>query len=242
MSVDLTLIAARLDAIVANATCTSCKATQAFCTELFHRPDNDAPFGCCSACSHPVRPDAIIRLAGEVGRGDVRTVAETYPAPKPKPDGMSWWELLNQDEQWKPNGKPLVAITDMDETWRYNTIRFLERRAKKLALTYTFEEAARLDHMFGSGMGPSETTMDALLGELDRDAQERTLHPVRWLRSTPLYRALAAGLPQCSAALDVIAEKAKHWAGCPARDGASECRCEQIRAERETTQVEVSAC
>lgn len=153
-------------------------------------------------------------------------------------EGMAWAIYLDQDKKWKPDGKPFVAIADMDPEWRYNASRWLERRARRIASAYSSGVALKLDALIASPIGPSQTVADQLQADAWNAEHERQRDPVGWIRTTALYRALVADLPDCSIALDAIADRAKHWAGCPARtidvetgEADIDCRCEELRAQ-----------
>lgn len=161
-------------------------------------------------------------------------------------NARGWYAYLNQGDVWFPNKRPRVRIADMDAAWRLNCTRFLERRAAGLVHRYTFGEVSSMsqpaydeviEDVNGdpvlSGQSFSESD---LLGELAHEAIEveqesRVADPIRWMRSTALYRALAAGLPDSSIALEALNERARHWSTCPARKSAdAACRCDEIRA------------
>jgi hypothetical protein len=201
------IIAARRQAIQNSAPCDGCGSTLAAC-KANQGKDPTAPpwFGCCARgvgldipCNHVPDAGALLALLVEIESGTVRTVEEAKP--KPAKSGITWDRYLDQGEQWKPNGKPMVAIADMDPEWRFNASRWLERNAEKIVS----------DMDWASEVQPSE--------------------PHTWIRTTALYRALVADLPDCSIALDAIAERAKHWSTCPARAGGGDCRCEAIAAQ-----------
>jgi hypothetical protein len=201
------IIAARRQAIQDDAHCEGCGSTLAAC-KANQGKDPTAPpwFGCCARgvgldipCNHVPDAGALFALLAEIESGTVRTVEEA--TPKPAKGGITWDWYLDQGEQWKPNGKPMVAIADMDPEWRFNASRWLERNAEKIA------------------------------SDLDRASEARLGDPHGWIRTTALYRALVADLPDCSIALDVIADRARHWSTCPARAGGGDCRCEAIAAQ-----------
>jgi hypothetical protein len=203
------IIAARRQAIQDSAPCDGCGSTLAAC-KANQGKDPTAPpwFGCCARgvgldipCNHVPDAGALLALLVEIESGTVRTVEEA--TPKPAKGGIAWDRYLDQGVQWKPNGRPMAAVTDMDPEWRFNASRWLERNAAKIAPKCT----------------------------LDRGAERQAADPVEWIRTTALYRALVADLPNCSVALDAIAERARHWSTCPARTGGGDCRCEAIAAQ-----------
>lgn len=229
------IIAARRQAIQDDARCEGCGATLAFC-KAQRGKDPTAPewLGCCAMgtdlrpCRHFVDAGALLALVEEIESGAVRTVEEATPKPRVK-KGMSWSEYLNQGEKWQPNGRPMVAVADMDPEWRYNASRFLERRAAAIEPKYTLAEALEFAAVTASPLGPSEDTALMIESDMERSAEERHRDPVTWIRTTTLYQALVADLPNCSIALDAIADRAKHWSTCPARTGYGECLCEELR-------------
>jgi hypothetical protein len=141
------LVAARREYIRNNAPCVGCGATRAAC-EAHRGKDPTAPpwFGCCARgtdmapCHHPEDLAALSELLDEIEAGHVRTVEEA--TPKPRDRGMSWSWYFDQGEQWKPNGKPMVAVVDMDPEWRLNASRFLERNAAGYAAKCSLDAVA----------------------------------------------------------------------------------------------------
>jgi hypothetical protein len=152
------------------------------------------------------------------------------------------YRYLNQDAVWapRPPRKPL-PIADMDPAWRHNAANFLLRRAEHLAHRYIFgmvraasvpawSEVIGEDHGEPAYSGTVFSEFD-LMGDHARDAFEDEQHriieePEVWLRTTPLYRALVAGLPT-GEERERLAERARHWSTCPARahtDADCECR------------------
>jgi hypothetical protein len=201
------IIAARRKHIRDSAPCEGCGTTLADC-EAQRGKDPTAPpwFGCCARgvgldipCNHVPDAGALFALLAEIESGTVRTVEEA--TPKPTKGGIAWDWYLDQGEQWKPNGKPMVQVADMDPEWRFNASRWLERNAEKI------------------------------VSDLDRASEARLGEPHTWIRTSALYRALVADLPNCSVALEAIAERARHWSTCPARTGGGDCRCEAIAAQ-----------
>jgi hypothetical protein len=227
------VIAARRQHIQDNTPCEDCGATLADC--MAHRgEDSTAPpwFGCCARgrgldepCRHVPDAGGLLALLAEIESGTVRPVTDVMPASPvqgPKPVSTSW--LLHQREWWKPKDKPTVRIKEMDPEWRYNCLRYLERRAPRLA----FAEQWHMIGFLGGPLGPGgDMACDAFDAELERLERD----PLGWLRSTSLYQALSEGLPTKRKKLARLAERARHWAACPVRaDAGGECRCEVIAA------------
>lgn len=152
----------------------------------------------------------------------------------------AYYAYFNQAEIWLPNGRSQVRIVEMDAAWRLNCARFLERRAASYLAQYDFGEISALSQptcqeVVGEDRGEVVLSGQVfseldLMGECARDAfdgeaERRRSDPIAWVRSTPLYRALVAGLPTGDDR-DALAERAKHWSTCPARsDLAATCGC-----------------
>lgn len=153
--------------------------------------------------------------------------------------------FLNQSAVWYPKdaSKP-IAIDRMDDEWRYNASRLLERQAAALELRYSIGELTTLGaptlrtvvgEVDGKPVedGPRFSHLD-LMGEHARDAfdaelEARVDNPVAWIRRTPLYRALVDGLPTDAARLEALAKRAQHFSTCQVRNGQPEwCTCPPI--------------
>lgn len=164
---------------------------------------------CCWSGRHEHRPDQRLldELLEEITAGEVRTVAEVYPAPVlgPTRPGAHW--LLWQDAWWYPHRRPAVRIAEMDKPHRFNTANWLERRA-------TLYVNAEYNHMIFSPMQPGG---DMARNAFDRELAEMLARPVEWLRGVPLMRALRKGLPHRGRKLDDLIERASHWHTCPMR-------------------------
>jgi hypothetical protein len=207
------IIAARRQHIRDSAPCEGCGDTLANCkAQRGQDPTAPAWFGCCAQgiemrpCRHVPEPGALSALLDEIESGTVRTVEEV--TSQHRPQGMSYDRYFDQGEQWKPNGKPMVAIADMDDAWRHNAARWLERNAAVLAAKY-----AAAVHMWFAVRGP------------DSGAAARAADPEGWIRTTALYRALVADLPS-GEARDALAVRARHYSTCPARiDDDATCNC-----------------
>jgi hypothetical protein len=197
-------IAARRQAIQDAARCEGCGETLANC-EAQQGQDPTAPewFGCCARCTamvpchHVPDPGALLALLAEIEAGAVRTVEEATPAPAAR--RMAWDRYLDQGEQWKPNGKPMLPIADMNDKWRRNAARWLERNAAKIAVHYELAEAIRFDAIVASPPGPGDDAAHAIEDEMARAAHDRARDPQGWIRTTTLHRALLADLPAESA-------------------------------------------
>lgn len=148
-----------------------------------------------------------------------------------------WYRYFNQGVRWKPDGRDAVEISAMSATWRFNCVRFLERRAARYARMYA--RGCEAEAMWVQVVVNGEMARESIERALDREAAEAHCDPMTWVKATPLYRALAHGLPVEGVALRHLQERAAHWEGC-ARNRArkGECTCEQIRRtheERKTT-------
>lgn len=218
------IIAGRFKRLKEEAKCRDCGTTAAAC----QADPTPGPGGlCCWSGRHEHTMDtgALARLHEEIAAGTVRSVEEVYP-PKmqgPRRPSMSW--LLHQGEIWQPKQGPAVRIADMDACHRYNTMRFLERRAGLLA-------DAEVWRMLLSPMQPSG---DMACDAFEREIDEMQREPVEWLRTTPLHQALSRGLPAESddpGALRELAARAAHWSTCACRDDlGAVCACPPPRGE-----------
>lgn len=129
--------------------------------------------------------------------GEVRTVAEAYPPPVQGPKLPDYAWLLDQREWWYPHRRPAVRVAEMDKPWRWNTVRFLERKAVGL-------------HAVGSRW--THDAPDDVWASWERE------NPLEWLRSQPLMKVLNKGLPHESSAKGrALASRAIHWNTCPMR-------------------------
>lgn len=107
-------------------------------------------------------------------------------AEKFKQRGRHFLALLNQGKTWIPKGAAPVRVADMEPRWRFNAARFLLRHAGSIAMHYNFGEVEWLT---------AKDVIEVHVGEVLESAQEeRAGHPVEWMRSTPLYKALVQGL------------------------------------------------
>jgi hypothetical protein len=225
--VNTDIIVARLRAMADNARCRECGSTVASCAEEEAR-DPRGPRRCCEQCGHEASLGAVRALAREVESGAVRTVEEATPRARAK-KGMSWFEYLTQGEQWQPNGKPAVAIADMDKAWRYNAARYLERHAAVIGQRYSLAQTMWFAAVTAWPLGPSENAADSIEHDIDREEAEIARDPVAWIRTTKLHRALVTGLPTKKRKVAALAERARHWSACPARSGDGGCRCEALQ-------------
>lgn len=134
-------------------------------------------------------------------------------------------EYLRQGEVWKPKDRDPVRIADMDDTWRYNAVRFMQRHAGSLAMKY---QAAALNAMWvGADFD----------GHWFDEDQAPTARPERWIKTTKLYRTLLATLPTGDA-LAALAERARHWSTCPTRQSTElTCSCGAGPAPRIDTEL-----
>jgi hypothetical protein len=121
------------------------------------------------------------------------------PPPVLGPNLPSHRWLLGQDVWWYPHRRPAALIAAMDKPWRYNTVRWLERRAPRLE----FHDAMR-----GIWADAPDGVVNALAS--------RT--PMEYLREQPLYRRLNRGLPHPESAKGrALALRAIHWHTCAMR-------------------------
>lgn len=207
------VIAERRQHIEDTAKCVDCRTDQKTCrTGAIGQP---GPEGlCCWSGRHEHRADrgALKVLLDELAvGGPVRTVAEIDPPPVLGPNLPGYGWLLHQDVWWYPRRRPAVRIASMDKPWRFNTARFVERRAEELADW----EYSGMAGILGSPMGPGG---DMAVDAFEREMDALLCDPVGWLRSTALMRALRKGLPgEDSSKGRALAVRAVHWNTCPMR-------------------------
>lgn len=87
-------------------------------------------------------------------------------------------EYLNQDKIWSSANKEL-RIEDMDEVYRRRACDWLLRNTTSLHQMWLMEWY--MDH-------DQEPSLDAKLRKIDE-------RPYSWIKRTPLFRALSAGIP-----------------------------------------------
>ena len=149
-------------------------------------------------CRYAEDTHMVNQLMREIMAGQVRTVAEAYPPPVQGPKLPEYAWLLDQKEWWYPHRRPAVRIASMDRPWRFNTVRFLERKAGTLHLA-----------VIGRWMSGAP---DEVWNAYERE------NPLTWLREQPLMRALGKGLPRPDSAKGrALAVRAVHWNTCPMR-------------------------
>jgi hypothetical protein len=143
-----------------------------------------------------------------------------------------WYRYFNQTEHWVPNGKPPVQIADMELAWRLNCVRYLERNAARYAALYA-DGCSAEELVFGlTHPDVSDWVEDSVTGHLWNEGNRAKRDPLGWIKTTKLYRALAADLPSKGAPLRKLANKAKHWGGCEKRlFKKGTCTCAQLAAE-----------
>lgn len=196
------VVAERRQFIMDVARCRSCGVSGKECDRIRKGRRNGA-VGCCisdflQGCRHVEDRAMVDQLMREIMAGQVRTVAEAYPPPMqgPKPPGYAW--LLGQKEWWYPHRRPAVRVASMDKPWRWNTVRFLERKADLLHLNV----GSRYMHDAPDDVWRSWNNED----------------PYEWLRGQPLMRALGKGLPPVDSRKGrLLALRAIHWNTCPMR-------------------------
>lgn len=140
-----------------------------------------------------IEQDIFVNVDWE--RGERIKVTRT-PVQGPTLPGYAW--LLDQDTWWYPYRRPAVLIKSMDKPWRYNTVRFLERKASGLHA----DVGSR--HMHNA---PDDVW-----------ASWQAENPLQWLRSQPLMRVLGKGLPHPESERGkALAVRAIHWHTCRMR-------------------------
>lgn len=160
---------------------------------------------------------------------------------------MSTFSYLRQGEIWIPRRpRPPIRIAEMDKPWRFNAVRFMERRAASLAVQCQFGEIYWMGQPVGREVagetdgkpvfrGPVLTHFDLMsdsaMDAMDEYADHMMRDPLGWLRETTLIRALAKDLPKRKSKLEKLAARASHWSACPGRvDPTADCRCREIKA------------
>ncbi len=134
---------------------------------------------------------------------------------------------LYQTAMWhpKPPAQP-VPIVEMSKEWRYNAARFMEQRAR------TIGDGALWNMLLGP-QPSGDMACDAFEDELDELEQRLHSDPVGWIRSTPLYQALVAGLPTNPYKLWRLAQRARHFSGCEAAaHNRGPCSCGALARQR----------
>lgn len=165
--------------------------------------------------------------------------------------GRAYYAYFRQGETWIPDGKPPVAIKDMDAAWRHNAAAFLVRRARNYLFLYEVGEITSIfggmapevlgeedgqpvyGRMVSTGPTPGSMAELAVESDLERARAERGADPEAWIRSTPLHKALVKGLPkEGKKKRTELAQLARHWSDCPVRTGADgACPCAGRKAE-----------
>jgi hypothetical protein len=144
----------------------------------------------------------------------------------------AWFNYFNQGAWWKPDGRDPVQIVDMPLEWRLNCVRFLERRASRYAAVYA--RGCEAEEWRAAQVLSGAMARDSVSRALETEAAEARADPMSWVRSTPLYQALAADLPKKPRKLHALAERAAHWDECGQRAGGTACTCERVRLEYES--------
>lgn len=206
-------IKARRKLIRDQAACDTCCGSRAACKAEMRR-DPEAPFGCCDRCCHRASASELVKLLKEIESGTVRTVAElTQPArdrqavrhadraerlAKGMPGHLSMATMFDQGVWWKSRDDGWVRVADMSDTHRRNLLGFLDREAGRLAWQIGFAELVLYE-------GAPDEVVDAWID----DEERRMSDPLRWMRSTPLYQAVADHAPfRCTCSYDEHADDA----------------------------------
>lgn len=142
---------------------------------------------------------------------------------------MSWRRYLDQDKRWQPDGRPPVAIKDMDARWRYNAARWLERNAARLLSRYNVAED--VDILCGPMSLRGEMAALAVERGLEEEHERRYRNPEGWMRSRPLWCALVADLdefPNVDSKPKIspeFADPRNHLSECPWANGHQDVPC-----------------
>jgi hypothetical protein len=191
------------------ARCRGCGSDNRSCHESVKAiggPEGMCCIGGIPGHGHVEDPRLVSELLAEVAAGEVRTVAEAYPAPVLGPDRVTYNWLIWQDTWWYPHRRPAVRIAEMEKPYRLNVANFVERKAG----TIVREQEMRM--IFGPQPG-GDMAGDAF----DRELDEMGEHPITWLRGTPLLQVLRKGLPGGGEKLARLQARALHWHTCPMR-------------------------
>lgn len=106
-------------------------------------------------------------------------------------ESRAWFEYLNQGDEWSDVSSLRHRIPDMSERYRINAANWLLRRSKMIAMYYGFGE---LMYVFHGSIPPGELAGDAIEAAMEREQDIRDADPHAWLQTTPLYKALTAGI------------------------------------------------
>lgn len=91
--------------------------------------------------------------------------------------------VLDQTEIWTANGH-IVKVADMDDRYRGNVVRWLERRAESLVWNYFTGQIATF--LCGPLAPQGEMAFENISNAIDRDEDAALADPIAWLRSKPL--------------------------------------------------------
>src|SRR5262245_15371328 len=100
----------------------------------------------------------------------------------------SIYVLLNQDKIWIDRQGVKHEVHKMDSNYRENILRFLLHRAEPLFWAYAFGEAIHIDAIEAAFGPPDDFDIPSVLDEYE---QVRVFNYEKWLKTTPLMRALA---------------------------------------------------
>lgn len=101
---------------------------------------------------------------------------------------MSWSELLNQDRWWRTSDGEMVRLDRMTPSHQMNLLALLLRNAKCYAY-------AQMSVAFQMGMSIGDDPSDGMFWAHESimgEAEDAIDDPDAWMRSKPLYMALAA--------------------------------------------------
>jgi hypothetical protein len=184
-----------------------CGDSQKACTDRIRArgsgPDGICCWGGSPGHGHEQSVALLDELTQEILDGHVRTVEEAHPLSPHGPHRVSMRWLLAQDVWWYPQARPAIRIAHMARTYRWNTARWLERRAPALQADSQWD---LFTGFLGADM-PDDVATDILRED-----------PMEFLRDQPLYRALAKDLPKVGSRAGLLmAARARHWHTCPMR-------------------------
>lgn len=114
-----------------------------------------------------------------------RPVEKTKAAAAAMPIRPDIVTRMNQGEWWRQKSGEWIRIADMASSHRRNTAAMLLRNAAAYELRYGLVEL---------GIDTLHEAPDSVISEIERKQEIRMRDPEKWMRSTPLYRALVNGL------------------------------------------------
>lgn len=192
-------IKARRKLIRDDAACTMCRLRWADC-KAERKRNPDGLFGCCDRCRHVPSPAALTALLKEIESGTVRTVDEVLRPRVEReqrraaslaerkaagvPESLrTIADLYGQGEFWRSQDVGWVRISEMSGSHRANLAAWLIRHAGVIAW--------RVGHAELTSLGEAP---DEVFASWEYEDKQRADAPERWMRSTPLFKAVTKGI------------------------------------------------